>query len=180
MLRYLLPGAVFLVLVGFFFVGLQRDPRVVPSPLIGKPAPHFELESVEEPVRKVSSQEFAGRMYVLNVWGTWCGGCREEHSALLAIERQGLVPIIGLNWKDDRALARRWLTELGDPYVVTAFDAEGRVAIDWGVYGAPETFLVDANGIILHKHLAPITLEIWERDFVPLIKAAQQPQGDPS
>jgi len=179
MLRYLIPGAVFLVLVGFFWVGLQRDPRVVPSPLIGKPAPQFELQSVEDPARRVSSEDFAGRVYVLNVWGTWCGGCREEHGALLAIERQGLVPIVGLNWKDDRDLARRWLNELGDPYVVNAFDEEGRVAIDWGVYGAPETFLVDANGVVLHKHLAPITIEIWERDFVPLIEAAGA-QGDPS
>ncbi|HSN70746.1 MAG TPA: DsbE family thiol:disulfide interchange protein [Steroidobacteraceae bacterium] len=180
MFRYLLPAGIFLVLVGFFFVGLQRDPTVVPSPLIGKPAPQFELESLEQPGTKVSSEQFAGQMYVLNVWGTWCGGCREEHPALLAIERQGLVPLVGLNWKDDTDLARRWLRDLGDPYVATAVDQEGRVAIDWGVYGAPETFLVDANGIVLHKHLAPITLEIWERDFVPLIKAASAKQGDAS
>jgi cytochrome c biogenesis protein CcmG/thiol:disulfide interchange protein DsbE len=172
MLRYLVPALVFVILAGFFVVGLQRDPRAVPSPLIGRPAPTFELESVEAPVREVSSRDFAGRMFVLNVWGTWCVGCRQEHDALMAISRQGLVPIVGLNWKDDRELATRWLRELGDPYVVTAFDQEGRVAIDWGVYGAPETFLVDADGIVVHKHVAPITLEIWERDFVPLIRQA--------
>jgi cytochrome c biogenesis protein CcmG, thiol:disulfide interchange protein DsbE len=171
MLRYLVPAAVFVVLVAFFWVGLQRDPRIVPSPLIGKPAPAFELPTVEDPAHKVGTADFAGRTYVLNVWGTWCGGCREEHDTLLEIKRQNLVPIVGLNWKDDRDLARRWLDQLGDPYVATAFDPEGRVAIDWGVYGAPETFLVNARGVVLFKHIAPLTMDVWNREFVPRIKS---------
>ena len=106
-------------------------------------------------------------------------GCRHEHGALLEIARRAEVPIIGLNWNDDRGQALRWLQQLGDPYVVSAFDGEGRVAIDWGVYGAPETFLIDANGIIIHKHIAPITVQLWEQDFLPLLQgqAARQEGG---
>jgi cytochrome c biogenesis protein CcmG/thiol:disulfide interchange protein DsbE len=109
---------------------------------------------------------------VLNVWGTWCVGCRQEHGALLEIAQRGEVPIVGINWKDDREQALRWLRELGNPYVVNGSDDEGRVAIDWGVYGAPETFLVDGTGKVIFKHIAPLTVEIWERDFVPRIRQA--------
>ena len=172
MWRYLLPLAVLAVLVGFFYQGLHRNPAAIPSPLIGKPAPGFELPSVRDDQRLIASKDYAGRMYALNVWGTWCVGCRQEHETLLRIAQSRAVPIVGLNWKDDRALAVRWLDELGDPYVEVAFDPEGRTAIDWGVYGAPETFLVSADGRVLHKHIAPLTLEIWERDFMPLIRAA--------
>jgi cytochrome c biogenesis protein CcmG/thiol:disulfide interchange protein DsbE len=172
MWRYLLPLAVLAVLVGFFYRGLHSDPAAIPSPLIGKPAPGFELPSVRDDQRLVASKDYAGRMYALNVWGTWCVGCRQEHDTLLQIAQSRAVPIVGLNWKDDRALAVRWLDELGDPYVEVAFDPEGRTAIDWGVYGAPETFLVSADGRVLHKHIAPLTLAIWERDFMPLIRAA--------
>jgi cytochrome c biogenesis protein CcmG/thiol:disulfide interchange protein DsbE len=173
MLRYLIPAGAFAILIGFFFLGLGRDKETLPSPLIGKPAPAFELPSVEDPTQKISSQDFAGRMYVINVWGSWCIGCRQEHDALMQIAQRGEVPIVGLNWNDELALAQRWLRELGNPYVGNAFDAEGRVAIDWGVYGAPETFLVDANGEIIFKHVSPLTIEIWERDFVPLIRASK-------
>ena len=133
-------------LLAFFYFGLGRDKETLPSPLIGKPAPHFELPSVEDPARMVSTKDFEGRMYVLNIWGTWCVGCRQEHAVLLEIARRNAAPLIGLDWKDDLQLAQRWLRELGNPYAATAFDAEGRVAIDWGAYGAPETFLVDATG----------------------------------
>jgi len=172
MWRYLGPLAGFGVLVVFFFFGLQRDPSAIPSPLIGKPAPAFTLPSVRDPAKQVSNADFRGRPYVLNVWGTWCVSCREEHEVLLQIARNNAVPLIGLNWKDDRDLAIRWLDQLGDPYVTSVFDPEGRVAIDWGVYGAPETFLVSADGRVLHKHTAPLTLEIWQRDFVPKLAAA--------
>jgi len=172
MLRYFIPATVFVVLLAVFWVGLHRDPRVVPSPLIGKPAPTFQLPTVEDPARNVGTADFAGQIYVLNVWGTWCGGCREEHDTLLAIKRENLVPIVGLNWKDDRELAKQWLTQLGDPYVATAYDPEGRVGIDWGVYGAPETFLVSREGVVLFKHIAPLTMEVWQREFVPRIKRA--------
>lgn len=170
MLRYLIPIGLLLALVTFFYVGLGRDKQTLPSPLIGKPAPQFSLPRVDDSTQVVSSRDFAGQPYVLNVWATWCVGCRQEHDALLEIASRGEVPIVGLNWKDDMQLAQQWLRELGNPYVVTAFDEEGRVAIDWGVYGAPETFLVDAKGTVIHKHVAPLTVEIWEREFMPLIK----------
>jgi cytochrome c biogenesis protein CcmG/thiol:disulfide interchange protein DsbE len=168
-LRFLLPGGLFLILVVFLFVGLGRDPRTIPSPLIGKPAPSFALENLEDPSTRVRTGDYQGRMYLLNVWGTWCGGCRQEHEALLAISRSKAVPIIGLNWKDDRLQAQRWLQQLGNPYEVVAFDPEGQVAIDWGVYGAPETFLVSADGTVLHKQIGPMTWSVWQEEFVPLI-----------
>lgn len=173
MWRFLIPAGVFAILIAFFFAGLGRDKETLPSPLIGKTAPQFELPNVEDPAQKIASRDFAGQMYVLNVWGSWCVGCRQEHEALLAIAERGEVPIVGLNWNDQLDLAQRWLRELGDPYVASAFDAEGRVAIDWGVYGAPETFLVDESGNVIFKHVGPITVETWERDFVPLIRAAK-------
>jgi len=172
MWRYLLPLAGLAVLVGFFYRGLQRNPSEIPSPLIGKPAPEFSLPSVRDPNRLVASKDYRGKMFVLNVWGTWCVGCRQEHETLLEIARTNAVPMVGLNWKDDRQQAVRWLNQLGDPYVDSAFDPEGRTAIDWGVYGAPETFLIGADGRVLHKHIAPLTVAIWERDFLPKIRAA--------
>ncbi|MGH8176086.1 MAG: DsbE family thiol:disulfide interchange protein [Steroidobacter sp.] len=172
MWRYLIPVGLFVSLLAFFYFGLGRDKETLPSPLIGKTAPHFELPSVEDPSRIVSTKDFEGRTYALNIWGTWCVGCRQEHGVLLEIARRNDVPLVGLDWKDDLQLAQRWLRELGNPYVATAFDAEGRVAIDWGAYGAPETFLVDANGSVIHKHTGPLSLEVWEQDFMP--KIAQQ------
>jgi cytochrome c biogenesis protein CcmG/thiol:disulfide interchange protein DsbE len=171
MWRYLIPIAIFAVLFGFLFVGLNRDPGYVPSPLIGKSAPAFSLTTVEDPNKKVSPADFRGKPFVLNVWGTWCVECRREHQTLLEISNQGLVPIVGLNWKDELDPARDWLKQLGNPYTATAFDPEGRAGIDWGVYGAPETFLIDANGVIVYKHIAPMTLEVWNREFVPRIRA---------
>lgn len=178
--RYLLPGAVLLGLVVFFYLSLGRDMQTLPSPLIGKPAPRFELPSLEDPARLVSNAELAGRMYALNVWGSWCVGCRQEHGALLEITQRGEVPILGLNWNDQREAALHWLATLGDPYIDSAFDHDGRVAIDWGVYGAPETFLIDANGRIVHKQIGPLSLQIWEEDFVPLIRSAQAGDAAPS
>lgn len=170
-IQFLVPALAFALLVGFFVVGLRQNPGEIPSPLIGKPAPAFLLESLGDPVEKLGPADFAGRAWVLNVWATWCAGCRQEHEALLAITRKSQVPIMGLNWRDDRALALRWLTELGNPYVSVAFDPEGRTAIDWGVYGAPETFLIGADGIVLRKNIGPLTQEVWQRDFVPLLQA---------
>jgi cytochrome c biogenesis protein CcmG/thiol:disulfide interchange protein DsbE len=171
-LRFLLPAIAFAALVGFFIVGLQKDPGEIRSPLIGKPAPAFSLESLGDPAWRVGSADFAGRPWLLNVWATWCGGCREEHQTLLAIARENRVPMMGLNWRDDRNLALRWLEQLGNPYVAVAYDPEGRTAIDWGVYGAPETFLIGADGRVLQKQIGPITPEIWQRDFVPHLQAA--------
>ncbi len=173
-LPYLLPACLFAGLLWLFAGGLQRDPSTIESPLIGRPAPSFDLPSLKDPAVRVSDAALRGQVSVVNVWATWCTGCRQEHSTLLAIAAQNEVPIIGLNWKDDTELARRWLAELGDPYRITAVDADGRVAIDWGVYGAPETYLVGADGTILHKHIAPLTGAIWEQDFLPRIRAARE------
>ena len=176
MWKFLLPAVMFAALIALFIVGLnpQRDIHALPSPLIGKPAPQFTLTDVLDASRQVSNIPLQGQVYVFNVWATWCAGCRQEHEALLAIAKQSVVPIVGLDWNDDRDKASRWLTQLGNPYNEVAFDNEGRVAIDWGVYGAPETFLVDAQGQVIFKHIAPLTLEIWQQEFLPRIAAARR------
>lgn len=170
-LRFLVPTLAFAILVGFFVVGLNRDPGAIPSPFIGKPAPAFTLESLGDPAWKLSPADFRGKPWLLNVWATWCVGCRQEHETLLAVARENRVPIVGLNWRDDRALALQWLGQLGNPYASVAYDPEGRTAIDWGVYGAPETFLVDAQGTVIWKHIGPLTLDAWQRDFLPRLPA---------
>lgn len=173
MSRFVLPGLIFALLVVVFWIGLGKDPSYVPSPLIGKPAPEFRLPELGHADRVVTNADLAGQVSLLNVWATWCVGCRQEHAALLEIARRGEVPIYGLNWKDDAVAAVEWLERLGNPYVATAVDGDGRVAIDWGVYGAPETFLIDADGTVLYKHIAPITMEIWDQEFAPRIAAAR-------
>jgi len=177
MLRFLVPVAAFLVLCGFLYAGLSKDPSLIPSPLIGKPAPALRLPTLHDPAAELTSERFAGAPWVLNVWGTWCFECRAEHEALLAIARTKAVPIYGLDWKDDRASALEWLSKLGNPYDAVAFDSEGRVAIDWGVYGAPETFLVDARGRIVHKHIGPLDMQIWRSEFLPKLQAAAEPRS---
>jgi cytochrome c biogenesis protein CcmG, thiol:disulfide interchange protein DsbE len=175
MLKYLVPIGLFAVLVGFLYYGLGRDKQTLPSPFIGKPAPVFELPRLDDPSKTFSNRELAGKAYVLNIWGTWCPGCRVEHGALMEIARRGEVPLIGVDWNDDRERAVSWLQQLGNPYAVNAFDGEGRVAIDWGAYGAPETFLVGADGKVLKKLAGPMTMEIWEQEFVPLLQQAAKP-----
>jgi cytochrome c biogenesis protein CcmG/thiol:disulfide interchange protein DsbE len=172
-LKFGIPFAIFVALGLFLLRGLSLNPAYVPSPLIGKPAPEFTLPSLQDAAYPVSSKELLGRPWVLNVWGTWCGGCRQEHGTLIAIARTNVVPMIGLNWKDDNAAAQEWLRALGNPYAAVAEDSEGRVAIDWGVYGAPETFLIGPDGTVLFKHIAPMTMEVWTQEFLPRIQAAQ-------
>jgi cytochrome c biogenesis protein CcmG/thiol:disulfide interchange protein DsbE len=176
MWKFLVPVAAFVVLVVLFALGLNptRDIRALPSPLIGKPAPVFTLTDVLDPTRTVSNANLKGQVYVFNVWGTWCSGCRLEHETLVAIAEQKVVPILGLDWKDERAKATQWLQQLGNPYLGVAFDSEGRTAIDWGVYGAPETFLVDTQGRVIFKHIAPMTLDVWQQEFLPRIAAARR------
>jgi cytochrome c biogenesis protein CcmG, thiol:disulfide interchange protein DsbE len=175
MWKFLLPFAAFVALVVLFAFGLnpKRDIHALPSPLIGKPAPPFALTDVIDPARVVSTESLKGQVYVLNVWGTWCFACRQEHEELLAISRQHVVPIIGLDYMDDREKAKQWLEQLGNPYTAVAFDTEGRTAIDWGVYGAPETYLVDAKGQVVFKFISPMTAEVWEKEFLPRIAAAR-------
>lgn len=172
MSRYLLPLVAVIVLVVFLSIGLTRgDPRALPSPYIGKPAPQFELPTLGDADKTVGSEDLAGDLALVNVWATWCVGCRAEHPFLLELERTGAIPIYGINWRDTRPEALRWIQQLGDPYVASGFDGSGRVGIDWGVYGAPETFLVSADGIVLHKHLGPLDKAAWERDFLPIINS---------
>jgi len=174
--KFIIPFGIFMLLGVFLFIGLHRDPSLVPSPLIGKPAPQFSLPSLQDPSYAISSQELQGRTWVLNVWGTWCGGCRQEHETLVAIAKQNAVPLIGLDWKDDDAAAQEWLRTLGNPYSAVAVDHEGRTAIDWGVYGAPETFLIGPDGKVIYKHIAPMTFEVWNKEFLPRIEAAKGKQ----
>ncbi|MDJ0760475.1 MAG: DsbE family thiol:disulfide interchange protein [Woeseiaceae bacterium] len=169
MSRFLLPLAAFFILIPIFIVGLTKDPRQLPSPFIDELAPSFTLPSLTDPEKTVSSGDYAGQYALVNVWATWCVGCRQEHEFLMELSRSQSVPIYGINWRDGRSEALRWLQALGDPYVASGFDEDGRVGIDWGVYGAPETFLVSADGIVLHKHLGPLDATAWERDFVPKI-----------
>lgn len=177
MSRYVLPLIAVIGLILFLVVGLNRgDPRALPSPFIGKPAPQFELPTLEDAQQTVGSENLAGQISLVNVWATWCAGCRQEHPFLLELARKDTVPIYGINWRDTRPEAMKWLQQLGDPYVASGFDESGRVGIDWGVYGAPETFLVGADGVVLHKHLGPLDRQAWERDFVPLINGKDAAQ----
>ena len=172
MARYVALIAAFALLVGVFWVGLQRDPSALPSPFINNPAPEFDLPSLTRPEERIGTESLKGEVALVNVWATWCVGCREEHPFLMQLAQTGTIPIYGINWRDNRVDALRWLEQYGDPYIASGYDGDGRVGIDWGVYGAPETFLLDADGIVLHKHLGPLTPEAWRRDFVPLIESA--------
>ena len=169
-MRYLIPLVLFLGLVAFLAIGLTRNPHEVPSPLINKPAPTFTLNQLADPSKTFSAAEMRGKVWLLNVWATWCVVCREEHPMLLEIERSGEVPIYGLDTKDKREDALAWLQELGDPYVLSVSDLDGRVGIDYGVYGAPETFLIDKNGVIRFKRIGPITPDVWQKEILPLVK----------
>lgn len=168
--RYLIPLILFVVLVVFLAIGLGRNPREVPSPLIDKPAPAFQLPQLKEPAKTFSAQEMRGRVWLLNVWASWCISCREEHPLLLEIQRSGAVPIYGLNYKDVRQDALSWLGELGDPYVLSVSDLDGRVGIDYGYYGAPETYVIDRQGVIRYKQIGPITTVVWTNTMLPLVQ----------
>lgn len=177
MSRYVIPLIAVIALILFLMVGLKRgDPRALPSPFIGKPAPEFELPTLADPEKTVGSKDMAGKFALVNVWATWCVGCRAEHSFLLELEKNGDIPIYGINWRDTRPEALRWIQQLGDPYVASGFDGTGRVGIDWGVYGAPETFLVSADGVVLHKHLGPLDRASWDTNFLPLINSEASTQ----
>ncbi len=173
MTRYLAPLILVAIMIPVFIIGLNRDPTKVPSPFLNKPAPQFELPRLKDPSRTVGSADYAGQMALVNVWATWCVGCRQEHDYLLKLAREADIPIYGLNWRDRRDDALTWLRELGDPYVASGFDEDGRVGIDWGVYRAPETFLIRADGIVLYKHLGPLSEAVWQKDFEPKILAAK-------
>jgi len=170
MTRYLIPLALFAVLVVFLAIGLGRNPHEVPSPLIDKPAPAFNLAQLADPAKSFSPAEMRGKVWLLNVWASWCISCRDEHPLLLQVARSGTVPIYGLNYRDKREDALGWLAELGDPYVLSASDLDARVGMDYGVYGAPESYLIDRNGVIRFKQIGPITPDVWEKKILPLAK----------
>jgi len=169
-LRYLIPLALFLALVGFFAVGLTKDPREVPSPFIGKPAPSFKLATLHQPDKVFTPEDMKGKVWLLNVWASWCASCRVEHPLLVEMSQKKLVPIVGLNYKDRREDGTQWLTRFGDPYALSAYDVEGKVGIDYGVYGAPETFVIDKQGVIRYKQIGPITPEARDNVILPLIR----------
>ena len=173
-LRWFVPLAVFAVLVGFMYVGLSRDPREVPSPLIGKAAPAFDLERLHEPGKRLATTDLKGQVWLLNVWASWCVSCRVEHPLLLELSKAKIVPIVGLDYKDKDAEGKAWLVQNGDPYNLSIVDRDGRVGIDYGVYGVPETFVIDKQGVIRHKHIGPVTAEALEKTILPLVRTLQQ------
>jgi cytochrome c biogenesis protein CcmG/thiol:disulfide interchange protein DsbE len=170
MKRYLWPFAIFLVLAGFLAYGLRLDPREVPSPLINKPAPEFRLSVLANPQQLMGKRDLAGKVWMLNVWASWCVACREEHPLLVEFAKRKLVPVYGLNYKDERAAAAAWLQQRGDPYAESLVDADGRVGIDYGVYGVPETFVIDRSGIVRYKHIGPLTPEVLRDEIEPLLR----------
>jgi cytochrome c biogenesis protein CcmG/thiol:disulfide interchange protein DsbE len=169
--RFLWPLGLFLVLAAFLAAGLRLDPRNVPSPLIGKPAPQFTATALAEPARMLRSEDLRGRVWLLNVWASWCGACRDEHPLLVELARRELLPIYGLNYKDERAEGLDWLRSQGDPYRDSLFDPEGRIGMDFGVYGVPETFVIDAAGLIRYKHVGPLTPQVLHDKIEPLIRS---------
>lgn len=173
-LRLLLPLAVFVLLVAFLGKGLVLNPSEVPSPLIDKPAPDFSLSRLHDPMAVISNKEMAGKVWMLNVWASWCVSCRQEHPLLVDLSRRGIVPIYGLNYKDTREEAVAWLQNLGNPYLESAFDVDGRVGMDYGVYGVPETYVIDKQGVIRYKQIGPISVEVLQGKILPLIRELQE------
>ena len=172
--RFLLPLTAFALLLVVLIVGLRHAPQknIIPSPLIGKSAPQFSLNNLLDSSSPVDAQLLRGHWSLVNVWGTWCFECRAEHEALLQIKREGQIPIIGIDWKDQDEDAQAWLQQLGNPYQVVGTDHDGRVAIDWGVYGAPESFLIDPDGKVVDKEVGPMTMQIWQQKFLPHLRRA--------
>jgi cytochrome c biogenesis protein CcmG/thiol:disulfide interchange protein DsbE len=172
--RFAWPLAGFILIAIVLAVGLRHadQKEIIASPLIGKPAPDFDVPDLNDTTARVSSAALkSGHWQLLNVWGTWCVECRAEHATLLQIKAEGKVPIIGLDWKDEDASALAWLAQLGNPYAAVGADRDGRVAVDWGVYGAPESFLVNPEGKIVRKKIGAISIDEWRRDFLPLVAA---------
>ena len=171
--RFLLPLVIFLVMVGFLFIGLNLDPREVPSPLVGKPAPQFSLPRLDNPEQVFSGKDMLGKVWLLNVWASWCGACKEEHPLLVSLAKTGFVPVVGMDYKDTRDEALQWLAQGGNPYMTTIMDVDGRVGINYGVYGVPETYVIDKKGIIAYKKTGPITMQSLREVIVPLVKKLQ-------
>ena len=170
MIRFVLPLVGFVLIAGLLGYGLRLDPKLVPSPLIDKQAPSFSLAMLEQPTRELSTADLVGQVWILNVWASWCVSCRAEHEVITALAKRNLVAVVGLNYKDDLADAERWLQQFGNPYATSVIDRDGRVGIDWGVYGVPETFVIGADGLIKYKHIGPVTHESLEQKIMPVLK----------
>jgi cytochrome c biogenesis protein CcmG/thiol:disulfide interchange protein DsbE len=175
--RYYIPLVVFLVMGIFLAIGLKLDPRHVPSPLVDKPVPDFTLPRLDDVSQNFNPVEMKGTVWVLNVWASWCVSCRAEHEVLKDLVARNPVPLVGLNYKDEIADAQTWLNRLGDPYRLSVVDTEGQVGIDWGVYGVPETFLIDHEGVIRYKHVGPVNANDVNKKLLPLIEELQQLQS---
>ena len=161
---------IFVALVALLAVGLTLNPREVPSPLIGKPAPGFELPLLHAPDKTFSQKDMLGRVWILNVWASWCPPCLIEHPVVSELARSGVAPVVGLNYKDAREDALPWLKRNGDPYQLSVYDAAGRIAIEYGVYGVPETYIIDRRGVIRYKHIGPLTPEVAQKKIRPLVE----------
>jgi cytochrome c biogenesis protein CcmG/thiol:disulfide interchange protein DsbE len=171
-LRFVLPAAIFAVIAAFLLLGLKpgRDPREIPSPLIGKPAPVFELPLLSNAQKTWTPTSMQGQVWLLNVWASWCVPCLAEHPLLLQVARDGKLPVIGLNYKDEAGAATAWLAKHGNPYREVVADRAGRVAFDFGVYGVPESFLIDRAGVIRFKHVGPLTPDVMSRKVLPMVR----------
>jgi len=173
MKRFLLPLAIFVVMVGFLAVGLTLNPREVPSPLVGKAAPDFSLPQLHESDKVFSPKDLAGKVWLLNFWASWCNGCKDEHPVLMQVAKSGEVPIYGVDYKDTRQEALAWLARWGNPYPLVAVDEAGRVGINYGVYGVPETYVIDKAGRIRYKQIGPVDQDILEKKILPLVRELQ-------
>ncbi len=169
-LWFLIPLGAFFALAAMLAFGLKLDPHEVPSPLIDKPAPRFALTRLDDAAKTIRLEDMRGKVWMLNVWASWCVACREEHPLLVEFSKKRVMPIYGLNYKDQRGDANGWLARFGNPYDASLFDNEGRVGIDFGVYGVPETFVIDQNGVIRMKHIGPLTPEVIATKIEPLLK----------
>ena len=173
MKRFLLPLAIFVVVVGFLAVGLKLDPREVPSPLVGRSAPDFSLPQLHDPEKVFSPKELTGKVWLLNFWASWCGGCKDEHPVLMRLAQSGEVPIYGMDYKDRREEALTWLRRWGNPYPAIAVDESGRVGINYGVYGVPETYVIDKAGVIRYKQIGPLDEDTVKGKILPLVGELQ-------
>lgn len=174
MMRFILPFVIFVVLAGFLYVGLGLNPREVPSPLVDKAAPAFTLPQLHDPAKQFSPQDMKGKVWLFNVWASWCGGCKTEHPLFMELAQRNIVPIIGMDYKDKREDGQAWLRDGGDPYTLVISDMQGRIAIDYGVYGVPETYVIDKQGIIRFKQIGAITPQALQEKILPLVAELQK------
>jgi len=169
-MRFAIPLGIFIIMVGLLGYGLKLDPKKVPSPLIDKLAPAFSLPQLHAPEKQLAQRDLLGQVWVLNVWASWCVSCRAEHEVITRLAKENLVKVVGLDYKDQPDEGRRWLKQFGNPYYASIMDIDGRVGIDWGVYGVPETFIIDKEGLIRYKHIGPVTHQSLEAEIIPKLK----------